>query len=416
MTETAPEAYRVFVGIDWAATAHRVVVLDAARRVVSDRAVAHRGAALTALAEELVAQAGGAVAGVAVAIEVPRGPVVETLLDRGLAVFALNPKQLDRFRDRYSVAGAKDDRRDARVLAEALLTDRAAFRRLAPEDPRVIRLRELSRTETELQQELTRLANRVREQLLRYYPQALALCPAADEPWFWAVLAVAPTPAAAQRVTAARLTALLRAQRIRRVTADGVLATLRTPPVRVAPGTAEAASEHLTWLLPRLELVATQRAACAQRVRAVLEELATPGRPGERRDVLILRSVPGIGRVVTATLLSEAATEVALRDYHALRVHGGVAPVTQQSGKRRAVQMRYACNGRLRDGLYHWGRVSVQRDPASRQHYRQLRARGHSHARALRGVIDRLLRMLMAMLRTQTTYDPSRRPLLAQPA
>ena len=64
---------------------------------------------------------------VGVAIETPRGPVVESLMERGIAVHSINPKQLDRFRDRLSPAGAKDDRRDARVLASALRTDPHCF-------------------------------------------------------------------------------------------------------------------------------------------------------------------------------------------------------------------------------------------------------------------------------------------------
>jgi transposase len=416
MSETHREEYRLYVGIDWASAAHRVMILDPARGVLAEQEVAHTGAALAALGDELTARAGGDAGAVAVAIEVPRGPVVETLLERGCAVYALNPKQLDRFRDRYSMAGAKDDRRDARVLAEALITDRAAFRRLRVDEPGVIRLRELGRTEADLQEEVTRLANRLRDQLLRYYSQALALCPAADEPWFWALLAAAPTPAGAARLSLGDVRTLLRAQRIHRLTAEAVLAQLHTPALRVAPGTAEAASETIGWLLPRLELVAEQRHACARRVQEVLDELTTSGQLTEQRDVLILRSVPGIGRVVAATLLGEAAAEVALRDYHGLRTHGGLGPVTKQSGKRRVVQMRYACHDRLREAFYHWGRVSVQRDPRSRAHYAQLRKCGHSHGRALRGVADRLLAMLMAMLRTQTCYDPSRRQPLAKTA
>jgi len=50
---------------------------------------------------------------IAVAIEVPHGPIVEARLERGFRGYAINPKQLDRFRDRFAVAGAKDDRRDA---------------------------------------------------------------------------------------------------------------------------------------------------------------------------------------------------------------------------------------------------------------------------------------------------------------
>lgn len=405
--------YQYYVGVDWGTEAHRVVVLDATRVPVAEQVVEHTGPALTAWADELAGRVSGEVGRIAVAIEVPRGPVVETLLERGVAVFALNPKQLDRFRDRYSVAGAKDDRRDARVLADALATDRAAFRPVRPEAPAVIRLRELGRAEDELQQELTRLANRLREHLLRFYPQLLALCPAANEPWMWALLSLAPTPEAAQRVSRGRVAALLRAHRIRRLTAEAVLAQLQTPAVVVTPGTVEAASERIAWLLPRLQLLHDQRRECARRVEEVLTALEeSPGQLREQRDVSILRSLPGVGRVVAATLLAEAAPALRERDYHALRTQSGLAPVTRQSGKRRVVTMRYACHQRLRAAMYHWGRVSVQYDAHSRRHYAELRARGHAHARALRGVVDRLLDILIAMLKTQTGSEACSEALL----
>src|SRR6266850_2757398 len=170
-------AYRFYVGIDWATAAHRVVVLDADRRSLHDRTVPHEGVALETFAHWLVELAAGQARDVAVALEVPRGAVVDVLLARGVHVFALNPKQLDRFRDRFTVAGAKDDRRDALVLASSLATDPAAFRRLRLDDPLVIRLRELSRLEDELQQEFSRLTNRLRDQLQRIFPQLLALAP-----------------------------------------------------------------------------------------------------------------------------------------------------------------------------------------------------------------------------------------------
>jgi transposase len=107
---------------------------------------------------------------IVVAIEMTQGPVVEALLERGFCVYGINPKQLDRFRDRFTVAGAKDDRRDAQVLANSLRTDRHAFRRLSNDEPVIVKLREWSRMADELQQERARLASRMREQLWRYYP------------------------------------------------------------------------------------------------------------------------------------------------------------------------------------------------------------------------------------------------------
>jgi transposase len=405
--------YTIYAGVDWADAEHRVIVLNAAREVLQEWVVPHTGEGLTALATRLIALADGAAHRVALALEVPHGPIVDALLERGCHVFAVNPKQSDRFRDRFSAAGAKDDRRDARVLADALVTDRVAFRRLAPEDPRVIHLRELSRVDEELQQEARRLTNRLRAQLHRFYVQPLALCPAADEPWLWALLQLAPTPAAAARVRRARLVTLLRAHRIRRMTAEGVLTQLQHPALPAAPGVAEAASSHVAVLLPQLQLLHGQRHACAQQIERLLQQLAERPDPADpqrpHRDVTILRSLPGVGRMVTATMLAEASQPLAARDYHAFRTQAGVAPITQASGRRRLVCLRSACNRRLRQAIYHWARVSTQVDPLSRAHYTALRQRGHSHPRALRGVADRLLHVLIAMLRTGTLYDASRR-------
>ena len=112
---------------------------------------------------------------IAVAIEIPRGAIVETLMERGFPVFSLNPKQLDRFRDRYSPAGAKDDRRDAFVLADSLRTDLPCFHAVRQDDPTVIRLRELSRLEDDVRQEQNRLTSQLREQWHRFFPQMLKL-------------------------------------------------------------------------------------------------------------------------------------------------------------------------------------------------------------------------------------------------
>lgn len=401
--------YELYVGIDWATQAHRVVVLDAARRPLHDRVVHQDGAALEAFATWLLALVAGRAAAVAVALEVPRGALIDMLLARGCHVYAINPKQLDRFRDRYTVAGAKDDRRDAHVLADALATDRLAFRPLAPEDARLIELRELSRFDAELGQEVRRLTNRLREQVSRFYPQILQLSPAADEPWIWALLQRVPTPAAARTVPRAVLQRLLTHHRIRRVTADEVRATLRAPALPVAAGTVPAAQLQVGMLVAQLHLVHTQRATCGARLEALLEALAESQ---EHRDVPILRSLPGVGSRVSATMLAEASRLLAGRDYHALRAHSGLAPVTKQSGKRAVVMMRYACNRRLRDAAHYWGQSAVRHDPHSATHYQRLRARGHSHGRALRGVVDRLLRVLIAMLKTQTLYDAARRSVL----
>lgn len=108
-----------FVGVDWGSEKHQTCILDGRGAIVEEREFSHGGTGLGALGDWVLSVAGAASA-VAVAIEVPHGPVVDTLLDRGFVVYAINPKQLDRLRDRISIAGAKDDRRDAYVLADGM--------------------------------------------------------------------------------------------------------------------------------------------------------------------------------------------------------------------------------------------------------------------------------------------------------
>lgn len=128
----------VFVGIDWASTEHQVCLTGADRP--TQRVFPHDASGIGAMVDWLCSQTERP-EDVAVAIETPHGPIVEALMDRGIAVFAINPKQLDRFRDRFSPAGAKDDRRDALVLASSLRTDRHCFRRVEALDPTVVELR-----------------------------------------------------------------------------------------------------------------------------------------------------------------------------------------------------------------------------------------------------------------------------------
>src|SRR5467141_2496571 len=152
------------------ARVNQVCLVDARGECLGERAVAHGGPGIEELCDWLIARTGATPEVIGVAIEMTHGPVVEALLERGFCVYGINPKQLDRFRDRFTVAGAKDDRRDAHVLADSLRTDRHAFRRLSNDEPVIVQLREWSRMADELQQERARLASRMREQLWRYYP------------------------------------------------------------------------------------------------------------------------------------------------------------------------------------------------------------------------------------------------------
>ena len=313
-----------FAGVDWGSRKHQACVLDAAGKVLGEREFEHGGAGLSQMADWLLSFGAGEAGEIGVAIETPRGPVVESLMERGFAVHSINPKQLDRFRDRFSPAGAKDDRRDARVLASALRTDPHCLRRLEPTDPAIIELREWSRLDEDLTRERVRLANRMWQQLWRYYPQFLdAVDDDVAAPWALNLWQNLPTPRAGQRVREVTLTRVLKQHRIRRVSASTLRDRLRAPAIKLAPGTAEAAVVHVRLLTERLALVNRQLDHARHELKRLVHQLvdAAPADDAnaspedessskEPRDAAILLSLPGVGTKVLSTLLAEGSDAV----------------------------------------------------------------------------------------------------------
>ena len=302
------------------------------------------------------------------------------------------------------------------TLGDALRTDRHAFRLLDPAAPEIIELREWSRIANDLSGDRTRLVNRARQQLWRHYPQLFKVESDLTKAWVRDLWSLAPTPDKARRIRTRTVANLLKRHRVRRIDAETVLLTLREPAVSVAPGTTEAAVAHLEVVFSQLAVIGQQLARAYREIDRLTAALArstpssdeAPGTQGQR-DVEILSSLPGVGRIVLATLLAEAHDALRRRDYQALRCLSGVAPVTKRSGKSLIVVRRLAAHNRLQNALYHWAGVAIQHDAVSKAKYAALRARGHGHARALRSVADRLLAVACAMLESQTTFEPNLR-------
>jgi transposase len=402
----------VFLGIDWATEKHDGCLVDEDGEILGRIQVDHSAVGLCELMDW--ARRLGDAMEVKVSIETSHGAVVETLLEHGFAVHSINPKQLDRFRDRFSVSGAKDDRRDARALADALRTDPRAFRLLKCPEAVFIALRQHSRMLEQQREQRQACANRIRQELLRYYPEFLKVSSDVTLPWVIALWEKVPTPEAAKKLRASTAQQLLKKHRVRKISGEQVVETLKASGIKVAEGTVDVICQSIRSLLREAKLYAE---LCAETEKLMREQLAKckaaadtkanpEGEKPELRDADILASLPGIGDYVLATMLGEAHAAFEARDHGALRVLAGAAPITKQSGKSKTVSIRRACHNRLRDALYHWSRVSVMHDPKSKASYKALRARGHRHGRALRQVGDRLLGVACAMLRDRTVYDP----------
>ena len=395
-------------GVDWGSRRHHVCLMDHRGKVVKERAFDHGGRGLDAMSDWLLDRARRPANRIEVALETPHGPVVETLMESGFPVHSINPMQLDRFRDRFSAAGAKDDRRDAKALASALRTDPDCLRPVPTPDDDIIEMRGKTRARKELVEDRNGIANRIRQHLVDYYPQFLdATHGDVTTPWAIALWKRAPTPEKARSVRKTTLAKLLRKHRVRRVDADQLAERLKAQPMKRRNASVVSARNRILSLLPILEQYNAQIDKARRQLRQTLRQAKeTETDDDALRDAAILDSIPGIGDHVLATLLTEAEQAICRRDYAALRCLAGVAPITVRSGNRKTVRQRRARNHRLADAVYHWARVAVQRDPESRASYNRARKRGKTHGHALRIVGDRLLRIACAMLRDRTTFQP----------
>jgi transposase len=401
-----------YAGVDWASESHHVFLTDGAGRKIGEKIFKHRGEGLAEMAAWLLTASGAASSS---QIDAAIGSAARSRGGDADRAWLHNPcyqSEADgSLPGRFTLAGAKDDSRDAEVMASALRTDPPCLRLLAALDPTVIELREWSRIASDLGTERNRLTNRLREQLWRYFPAMLELESDLGAPWLLDLWELAPTPGKAARIREGTVAKLLKRHRIRRFDAAHVLDVLRKPAVQVAGGTVEAASAHIKTLVARIRLVNGQVEEAHRRLDALTARLIPAEDAGagqqKQHDVEILASLPGVGRIVLATLLAEAWDGLQRRDYAALRSLTGAAPVTKKSGKSCIVIRRQACSNRLANVMYHWARVAIQLDAASKAKYATLRGRGHSHGRALRSVAGRLLSVACAMLKNGALFNPS---------
>lgn len=403
-----------FAGIDWGKNSHQVCVLDNEGSAVGEKSFRHTGGGLFEMARWMREVSGSEDCDIAVAIEVNHGPVVEGLCEQGFGVYSINPKQLDRFRDRFCVSGAKDDRKDALVLASALRTDRKRFRRVEPQNPDVIVLREFNRTRDELTAERTRLVNRFRALLWRYYPQFEELLGNTVRPWHLELWELVPCPCTAKGKRASTVQKILKHNRVRRIDAEGVLRILRAEEINVSEATVRSCVFHIRSVVERLKVADRQlgeiKNSIDKVIKTINEKLKAEG--DGPTDIEILRSIPGVGTMVLATLIAEAWSLVRRRNFEAIRCLGGVAPVTRQSGRtKQVIRRRAVCKG-LSSAFHVLGGIAVKHDPVSRAKYEELRGKGHGYCRSVRTVCDRLLSVARVILEKGELFDKEfRRPL-----
>jgi transposase len=394
----------VYCGIDWAEDHHDIALVDRDGELLARHRISDDAAGLAALLALLAEHGDSAEYPVPVAIETPRGLLVACLRATGRPVYPVNPMAVARYRDRHSVAGRKSDHGDAVVLANILRTDLHAHRPLPADSELAQAIAVLARAQQDAVWDRTQAHNRLRSHLREYYPGFLAAFAQVKggimRPEARAVLAAAPTPAAAVALTLTQLRGLLKKAGRRRgidTEATRLRDAFRAAQMRQLPLVEQAMGRQAIALLGQLD------AACA--AAEDLEHAVTESF-NLHPDAGIITSFPGLGALTGARVLAEIGDDRSrFQDAKGLKAYAGAAPITRASGKTRSLTHRRIKNNRLASAGYTWAFSALTASPGARAHYDRRKGAGDRHAAAQRNLFGRLLGCLHHCLITGQHYD-----------
>lgn len=390
---------RIYVGIDWADDHHDIYVTNDTARMLDSFSILHSFQGMEKLRTKLNKLSSDP-ENVLVAIESHHGLLVYALLEAGYTIYPINPKSMDRYRDRYRMSSSKSDPQDAMVLANILRTDIHLYKPLPKESVGDARLRQLTRAHRSLVRQKVKLVNQLSVQLKSYYPSALHLFSGIDHDTALAFLERYPTPSEGALATQDEVFEFLRKQRYPYYHRAPVVCEILHQPALKAPS--EMVEIHRVIVL---SLVTVLRSLIVQ-IANLTKEISKEFKQNPAYEVF--SSLP-TGEMTTARLNAELGSSGARypsRDY--VQTAAGTAPVTRRSGKTIVVYFRLQCNKQLRAAFTDLARESVKRcDWASDYMANQLKL-GHKPSRAYRALANRWASIIWRMLQDMQPFDQSR--------
>jgi transposase len=391
----------LFAGDDWAEDHHDIELQDEGGRVLARARLPEGIAGITRL-HALIGQFAGPETEpgeVAAGIETDRGLWVTALHAAGYTVYAINPRQVSRYRERHGTSGAKSDKGDAHTLADMVRTDSHQLRPVAGDSAGAEAIKVAARAHQTLIWERTRQVQRLRAALREYFPAALVAFEDLDAPDALELLAGAPDPARAARLTRAQVAAALKRARRRDIAGKtgAILAALRGEQLRQpqpVTGVYAATVSSLTVIIAALN---GEIAKMEQQVTDCFRR---------HPHAAIYLSQPGLGEILGARELGEFGDDPhRYASAKARKNYAATSPVTRQSGKKKIVMARFIGNDRLADALHRQAQSALRASPGARAYYDGQRGRGLDHDAALRALSNRLVGILHGCLKTGTPYN-----------
>lgn len=387
-----------YVGIDWADDHHDIFITDDSGRKLSSFTITHNAEGVRSLQDKL----GKLIAAkeqILIALETPKNLLVYSLLDQGYTVYALNPKSVDRYRDRYRTSGARDDSFDAMVIANILRTDRHQFKPILPDSDLVRELKILTQDQQRLIRLKTKLINQIQSCLKDYYPLALRFFSDIDRDISVNFLLRYPTP---QIVPVKKLLKFFKEHAYPKAEekAKQIHNRLSASQMFVEEFVIRAKSRLLVTLTNQLKSLIAQIADYQQEIDKLFQQ---------HPDKDIFKSLPGAGEKNAPRLLAELGDNkeryLEARD---IQCEAGTAPITDSSGKTKIVRMRFACRKVFRNIMYQYAFTSLQKSLWAKNFYYNQRAKGKTHTQALRALGNKWLKIIFHLWKNNLIYDENR--------
>ncbi len=389
-----------FVGIDLADRKHDVCILDSSGNILKEIVVPHSTEGLDQVLLE-IRTFSTELHNVIISAETSKNLFIQYLGGVGYKVYSVNPKSVDRARDRFSPAGSKDDTRDARVLADLIRTDGHQYRPLRMDSQNLKELQFLVRDRESLVALKVRMENQITTCLKSYYPRALECFCKLDQKVTIHFLQLFSDPNMFSRSELTMLEEFLKQHRHPNWKAKAkelfVLANERQFPVDDA--TIRVKSRLLQSLLNQLELLLQDIQQYDQEIERLVNLLP---------DSEMFLALKGVGTNLAARIMVEFGDD---RSYYshanAIQCEAGTAPVTRKSGKRRFAHFRRACKKTFRNTMQQFALQMVKYETWSKEMFQKHRKQGRGTSECFRIVANTWLRILFAMWKRKTPYDPA---------
>ena len=389
---------RYYIGVDWGDRLHQMYIGDDEGKKVREMKVQESPEGLAEIGRWLDERRAEGIE-LWAAIEKPAGRIVDFLLDHGVEVYPVNPKAVDRVRDRYRMSDSKSDAFDAYVLAEFLRTDQAHLKVLRPSSEKAQELKMLSRDQRRVGRHKTRLLHQLTTTLKEYYARPLEVFEDIETELALDFLTRYPTPA--------HLGALKRKEFNRFATKQHHLSKQRCEELWEKLQKPQlAVPEHVVRAKAQLvEVLIEQLRAAIKAVKIYNHKVESffASSPAAQ----LAKTLPGgkSGTLVAAIWAELGDAQGRWESSRHLQAEAGAVPVTKASGKSRVVHFRFACNKHLRHAMYWFSFVSVNHSEWAKLYYRRQRDKGHSHHQALRALGAKWLKIIFVMWRDHKPYD-----------